>query len=69
VLIAGENKNYCLYPMINQKVGEKVPALCYCSGGFAEMKFSTVIGHKVNATVISSIHRGNDRCKYKIELA
>lgn len=69
LLIADENKNFCVCPMINQKAGIRVPALCFCSEGFAEMMFSFVVGHKVKAKVISSIQRGNDRCKYQIELA
>jgi len=69
ILIADENKSYCVCPMINQKTGIKAAALCYCSEGFAELMFSKVIGHKVDAKVISSIQRGNDRCKYQIEIA
>jgi hypothetical protein len=69
MIIADENKSYCVCPMINHKAGIKVAALCYCSEGFAETMFSKVIGHKVNAKVISSIQRGNDRCKYEISLS
>lgn len=69
LLIADENKSYCVCPMINQQSGIKAAALCYCSEGFAETMFSKVVGHKVNAKVISSIHRGNERCKYEIKLS
>ena len=65
-IIADENKNYCVCPMINHKAG-KYPALCYCSEGFAEKMFSTVIGQPVSATVISSVQRGDKSCKYKIK--
>ena len=68
-LIANENKNYCVCPMINHKAGAKPAAICYCSEGFAEKMFSTVAGVSAKATVISSIHRGNDRCKYKVVFA
>lgn len=68
-LIANENKNYCVCPMINHKAGVKPTAICYCSEGFAEKMFSTIAGVPAKATVISSIHRGNDRCKYKIVFA
>jgi predicted hydrocarbon binding protein len=69
MIIADENKSYCVCPMINHKAGIKAAALCYCSEGFAETMFSKVVGHKVNAKVISSIQRGNDRCKYEISLS
>ncbi|WP_321286787.1 DUF6144 family protein [uncultured Sunxiuqinia sp.] len=68
LLVADENKNYCVCPLMNQKKGVKSSILCYCSEGFAEMMFSKVAGKPVQATVVSSIHRGQDRCKYEIKL-
>jgi hypothetical protein len=65
-IVADENKNYCVCPMINHKTGIKYPALCYCSEGFAEKMFSTVIGQPVSATVISSVQKGDNSCKYQI---
>lgn len=68
VIIADENKSQCVCPMVNKEKGVRSSILCYCSEGFAEKMFSTVAGHSVTARVISSIHRGNDRCKYEIAL-
>lgn len=68
VIIADENKPYCVCPMVNKEKGIRSSILCYCSEGFAEKMFSTVAGHLVTAMVISSIHRGNDRCKYEIRI-
>lgn len=68
VIIADENKSQCVCPMVNKEKGVRSSILCYCSEGFAEKMFSTVVGHPVTARVISSIHRGNDRCKYEIAL-
>jgi hypothetical protein len=67
IIIADENKNNCVCPMINHKTGIKPGALCYCSEGFSELMFTNVIGKPVTASVISSIHRGDKSCKYKIE--
>ena len=69
ILVADENKSYCVCPMINQKIGVKSSIHCFCSEGFAELMFSRVVGRPVKATVISSIHRGNDRCKYEIRIS
>lgn len=69
VLIADENKNTCVCPISNFKKGIDLSAMCYCSEGFAEKMFSTVAGVSASATVISSIRRGEDRCKYKIVFA
>lgn len=68
VIVADENKAYCVCPMVNKEKGVRSSILCYCSEGFAERMFSKVAGHPVSARVISSIHRGNDRCKYEIRL-
>ncbi|HEY3388067.1 MAG TPA: hypothetical protein VGK38_00735 [Prolixibacteraceae bacterium] len=68
VIIADENKSYCVCPMVNKKMGVRSSILCYCSEGFAEKMFSAVAGRPVTARVISSIHRGDDRCKYEISL-
>lgn len=65
-LITDENKNYCVCPMINQEKGLKSPALCYCSEGFAEKMFGAVTGESAVATVVSSIQRGDNSCRYKI---
>jgi hypothetical protein len=69
VIIADENKSQCVCPMVNKQLGVRSSILCYCSEGFAEKMFSTVAGQPVKARVISSIHRGNDRCKYEIRLS
>jgi predicted hydrocarbon binding protein len=66
VLVADENKNFCVCPLVNKKNGVKSSILCYCSEGFAEKMFSKVIGKTVKAKVVSSIHLGDKTCMYKI---
>ncbi|WP_346863674.1 DUF6144 family protein [uncultured Draconibacterium sp.] len=66
VILADENKNYCVCPLVNKKNGVKSSILCYCSEGFAEKMFSKVIGQTVKAEVVSSIHLGDKTCIYKI---
>lgn len=65
-LIADENKNHCVCPILNHDKKQASDLICYCSEGFAEKMFSVVAGTGVVATVISSIHRGDKSCKYKI---
>ncbi|MDP4202009.1 MAG: DUF6144 family protein [Bacteroidota bacterium] len=65
-LIADESKSYCVCPIINHDRKSNPSNICYCSEGFAERMFSKVAGVPVKATVISSIIRGDDRCRYKI---
>ncbi len=68
VLLADENKNYCVCPIIEYKKDINTEAICYCSEGFAEKMFSTVIGSPVKATVVSSVRKGDLSCIYKIEI-
>ncbi|WP_297094806.1 twin-arginine translocation signal domain-containing protein [uncultured Draconibacterium sp.] len=75
VVLANENKDYCVCPMVNQEKGVDSSILCYCSEGFAELMFSFVSEHQVKAEVVSSIHRGkntsiynNNTCIYKVLL-
>ena len=68
ILIADENKDYCVCPILEHKKGLNTSAICYCSEGFAEKMFSVVTGVPVTAKVISSVRKGDKSCKYKIEL-
>lgn len=69
VLIADENKEHCVCPVIEHKMGMNTSAICFCSEGFAETMFSTVAGFPVKARVISSVRKGDKTCKYRIEMA
>lgn len=66
VLLADENKNYCVCPMINSENKDVSGVICYCSEGFAELMFSKVSGRPVKAEVISSVRRGDATCIYKV---
>jgi hypothetical protein len=66
VLIADENKNYCVCPIAIHSKDKDSSAMCYCSEGFAEMMFSMVSGVQAQAEVIASVRRGDTSCKYKI---
>lgn len=68
ILIADENKNYCVCPIAVHKKDKDSSAMCYCSEGFAEKMFSLVSGVQVQAEVIASVRRGDTSCKYKIVL-
>lgn len=68
VLIADENKNRCVCPMVNKEKGIKSAAICYCSEGFIEKMFSEVIGQQVKSRVLKSILRGDPACRYEVTL-
>jgi len=66
VLIADENKNYCVCPIAVNDKEKDSSAICYCSEGFAEKMFSMVSGKQTQAEVIASVRKGDASCKYKI---
>lgn len=66
VLIADENKNYCVCPIAVHNKDKDSSAMCYCSEGFAEKMFSLVSGMQAQAEVIASIRKGDTTCKYRI---
>ena len=66
VLIADENKNYCVCPIAVNNKEKDSSAICYCSEGFAEKMFSMVSGKQTQAEVIASVRKGDASCKYKI---
>ncbi len=66
VLIADENKNYCVCPIVVHNKDNDSSAICYCSEGFAEKMFSSVSGVQAQAEVVASVRKGDTSCKYKI---
>jgi predicted hydrocarbon binding protein len=68
VVLIDENKSVCVCPLVQKDIAVKSGSLCYCSEGFAERMFSSVIGHAVRAEVRESILRGDKSCKYRIVL-
>jgi len=68
-LVADENKDYCVCPVLPHNATTPATAMCYCSEGFAERMFSKVYGAPVSATVISSVRRGDKSCRYKVVLS
>lgn len=68
IVDADENKSVCVCPVIGHRHQVNLPVLCYCSEGFAALMFSKVVGHPVEATVLSSIHRGDASCRYQIKI-
>jgi predicted hydrocarbon binding protein len=68
ILIADENKSYCVCPMVYQVEGIGAAVMCNCSEGFAEKMFSIVFEKPVKAKVISSVLKGDKSCKYKVTI-
>lgn len=68
VIIADENKDICVCPLISNFSNSDLSFICHCSESFAELIFSHVLGNPVSATVVSSILRGYKSCSYRIDI-
>ncbi len=68
VLLADENKTWCVCPVLKGTAPTESPVICYCSEGFAERMFSRVAGTAVTASVVSSVRRGDKTCIYRVEI-
>lgn len=68
LIIADEQKTYCVCPVLQGQENTKGAAMCYCSEGFAEKMFEVVCQAPVEARVISSVRRGDSKCVYKIAM-
>jgi hypothetical protein len=68
VVLADENKSWCVCPVLGKTTEAGGEAICFCSEGFAELMFSKVTGVAVIAEVISSVRRGDKSCIYRIAI-
>lgn len=68
VILANENKNECVCPVVRGQSEKVSDVICLCSENFAEKMFSKVLGYPVQAKVISSILKGNQSCIYQIQI-
>jgi hypothetical protein len=66
LILADENKDTCVCPLIRRGVIQPNPTLCSCSEGFAERMFASVLERPVSAKVVRSILRGGPSCIYQI---
>ena len=67
-IIADENKNFCVCPIVANSTKKISRVLCHCSESFAEKMFTKVIGSKVEANVIQSVLAGDSSCVYRIKI-
>ena len=68
VVMANENKDHCVCPLVAEEHPDGLGALCSCSEGFAERMFAAVTGGPVRTQVVESILRGGERCRYRVEV-
>ncbi len=68
LITADESKNECVCPLVKRNIVRDSSILCYCSEGFAEKMFSSVVGKAVKARVVQSVLRGDKSCVYAIQI-
>lgn len=41
---------------------------CYCSGGFAKFPFEVILGRTLEVTLLESVLKGDDKCRFKVRI-
>ena len=62
---------YCHCPWAREAIkdGEKVaPIFCNCSAGFHKKPWEAALGQRIEADVLQSVLRGDERCRFAIHL-
>lgn len=62
-IIGVYNTCYCDFPMHTKNMS---PVYCYCSAGWFEKLFSSILGDSVNVNILQSILDGSDKCIFEI---
>ena len=62
----------CHCPLARAAIIEGKPVIpldwCYCSGGFAKLKFDVVFGEPTEVEVLESVLAGDDRCRFRVKI-
>jgi len=59
-------ENHCLCPMVETKPAGLSPTYCLCSLGYVKEMHEQVFKKPVEVELLSSVLRGDPRCKFKI---
>ncbi len=59
-------ENHCLCPMVETNPAGLSPTFCNCSLGYVKEMHEQVFKKSVTVELLSSVLRGNPRCKFKI---
>lgn len=63
--------DYCHCPWAREwiRTGEKLaPIFCNCSAGYHKKPWEVALGRRIQADVLQSVLRGDDRCRFAIHL-
>ncbi len=59
-------ENHCLCPMVETKPADLSPTFCLCSLGYVKEMHEQLFRKLVEVELVSSVLRGDPRCKFKI---
>jgi|WetSurSiteA1Bulk_404760.scaffolds.fasta_scaffold01184_6 hypothetical protein len=62
-------KNHCLCPMVETNPAGLSPTYCLCSLGYVKEMHEQIFKKPVEVELLSSVLRGDPRCKFKITVA
>jgi hypothetical protein len=61
-------ENHCLCPLVEARPSGLSPTYCLCSLGYVKEMHEQIFKRPVEVELLSSVLRGDPRCKFKIEL-
>jgi hypothetical protein len=59
-------ENHCLCPMVETKPSGLSPTFCFCSLGYVQEMHEQIFKKPVKVELMSSVLRGDARCKFRI---
>lgn len=62
-------ENHCLCPMVESNPAGLSQTYCYCSLGYVKEMHEQIFKRPVNVELVSSVLRGDPRCKFKITVS
>jgi hypothetical protein len=62
-------ENHCLCPMVETKPAGLSPTFCLCSLGYVKETHEQIFKKPVEVELVSSVLRGDPRCKFKITVS
>jgi effector-binding domain-containing protein len=66
---AEQRRAYCFCPLVRDHLEEGMPdTFCYCSAGWEQQQWEGAIGRPVRVSVVKSLLKGDDRCRFAIHL-
>jgi predicted hydrocarbon binding protein len=66
--IISSNCSVCGCPLVRHKIIKNTDIFCYCSKGWIETIFGTLLKKPVESKLVKTIGRGDSECRFEVQL-